>query len=95
MEATAELLGRDAREYHSLMRPLVRASDRVMETILAPLSLRNPFLMASFGLSAIRSVAGFTRSNFVNERTRAMFAGVAAHSMLPLTNPRRRDTRWD
>jgi phytoene dehydrogenase-like protein len=86
VEATAELLGRDAREYHSLMRPLVRASDRLMETILAPLSLRNPFLMASFGLSAIRSVAGFTRSNFVNERTRAMFAGVAAHSMLPLTN---------
>ncbi len=86
VEATAELLGRDAREYPSLMCPLVRSSDRLMEAILAPLSLRHPFLMAGFGMSAIRSVAGFVRSNFVNERTRAMFAGVAAHSMLPLTN---------
>jgi len=40
--------------------------------------------MASFGRHAIRSAAGLASRKFQDERTRAMFAGVAAHSMVPL-----------
>jgi len=40
--------------------------------------------MLRFGLHAIRSATGFSRGRFVGERARALFAGCAAHSMLPL-----------
>ncbi|HVT40328.1 MAG TPA: NAD(P)/FAD-dependent oxidoreductase [Gemmatimonadaceae bacterium] len=39
--------------------------------------------MAKFGRHAIRSAEGFAH-HFESERTRAMFAGAAAHSMVPL-----------
>jgi phytoene dehydrogenase-like protein len=86
VDTTAESLGVDAKSYKSLIAPLVRQSDRLMEAILGPAGFRHPFLMAAFGLSAIRSASGLARSTFASERTRAMWAGVAAHSMLPLTN---------
>jgi phytoene dehydrogenase-like protein len=40
--------------------------------------------MACFGLHALRSASGLARSRFGGERARALFAGCAAHSMLPL-----------
>ena len=40
--------------------------------------------MARFGLSALRSASGLARSRFDGERARALFAGNAAHAMLPL-----------
>jgi phytoene dehydrogenase-like protein len=86
VDATADSLGVDAHAYKSLIAPLVRQSDRLMEAILGPAGFRHPLLMAAFGLSAIRSASGLARSTFSSERTRAMWAGVAAHSMLPLTN---------
>jgi len=41
-------------------------------------------VMARFGLKAIRSASSLARSAFVGERARALFAGNAAHAMLPL-----------
>lgn len=86
VDATADSLGVDARAYKSLIGPLVRQSERLMEAILCPPGLRHPLLMAAFGLSAIRSAASLAGGSFASERTRAMWAGLAAHSMLPLTN---------
>jgi phytoene dehydrogenase-like protein len=43
--------------------------------------------MARFGLSALRSAAGLARSRFHTGRARALFAGMAAHSVIPLTAP--------
>ena len=40
--------------------------------------------MARFGRSALRSASGLARSRFDGERARALFAGNAAHAMLPL-----------
>ena len=40
--------------------------------------------MACFGLSAIRSAGRLADGRFRDERTRAMLAGAAAHSMVPL-----------
>lgn len=84
--ATAKSLGVDGRAYSQLFTPLVSESDRLMEAILRPIGLKYPFLLARFGMNAIRSAAGFAHSQFASEPARAMFAGAAAHSMLPLTS---------
>jgi phytoene dehydrogenase-like protein len=85
VDETAEWLGsHDGRAYRRLMRPFVRHSRALMDAVLAPPSLRHPLLMARFGWRAIRSARMLTRATFRNERTRAMFAGAAAHSMVPL-----------
>jgi phytoene dehydrogenase-like protein len=85
IEATADSLdAADARAYRRLLAPLVARSDDLWEAILGPPGLRHPALMASFGLTAIRSARGLARSRFGGERGRALFAGSAAHSMVPL-----------
>ena len=40
--------------------------------------------MLRFGLQALRSATGLARGRFQGERARALFAGCAAHSVLPL-----------
>ncbi|HEX6975657.1 MAG TPA: NAD(P)/FAD-dependent oxidoreductase [Vicinamibacterales bacterium] len=84
VDETADALGADCRAYRSLMSPLVARSATLMEALLGPLRPRDPLLMARFGLSAIRSASGFAKSRFSDERTRALFAGAAAHSIIPL-----------
>ena len=85
VEATADSLRRDdAAAYRRLMTPFVERSADLMEALLGPIRLRHPFLMARFGLIAIRSADALARARFKDERTRAMFAGAAAHSVAPL-----------
>ncbi len=86
VEATAESLGADRKAYLRLFAPLVDASGRLMEAILRPIGFHDPLLLATFGMRAIRSAIGLARSEFSSERTRAFFAGAAAHSMLPLSS---------
>ena len=85
VEATAEsLLGADGKAYGKLITPFVERSAQLMEALLAPPSLRHPWLMLRFARSAIRSAQSLARARFRDERTRAMFAGAAAHSVIPL-----------
>jgi len=84
VEKTAAALGKDGKAYRELMTPFVESSDRLMETLLGPFSLRHPIRMAKFGWFAGRSASSLARHKFESERTRAMFAGVAGHSMVPL-----------
>jgi phytoene dehydrogenase-like protein len=85
VDATADGLGReDAAAYRQAVAPFVDQMSPLMEALLGPLSLRHPLLMASFAPMAIRSAAAFARSTFRGERARAMFAGAAAHSLVPL-----------
>lgn len=83
-ETVAALTRHDGRAYRSLIAPFVDRTDELNEALLAPFGIRKPFLMARFGIHAIRSASALARSHFKDERTRAMFAGVAAHSMVPL-----------
>jgi phytoene dehydrogenase-like protein len=48
---------------------------------------RHPFLMARLGLMGIRPARSFAESRFRGPRARALFAGMAAHSVLPLEAP--------
>jgi phytoene dehydrogenase-like protein len=83
--ATAETLGgEDARTYRRLIAPLAERAGDLMDALLGPPGLRHPFLMARFGLTAIRSAQALAYGSFRDERTRAMLAGTAAHSMVPL-----------
>jgi phytoene dehydrogenase-like protein len=85
IDATAAPMGFDAVEYRDLLRPFVEQADDLFADILAPLHWpRRPLLMARFGLRAIRSAYGLATKLFRNEPTRALFAGNAAHSVLPL-----------
>jgi phytoene dehydrogenase-like protein len=82
---TAAGLGRDGRAYARLMTPLVERWETLADGVLAPLLRvpRHPFAMASFGLRAVRSAAGLA-GRFDGDEARALVAGVAGHSMLPL-----------
>lgn len=87
IEATSETLGADEDAYRKLMSPLVRDWPRLEPALLAPLKLpRHPLTLARFGWRALRSAKGLAGSLFKDERARALFAGLAAHSMLPLEN---------
>ena len=88
VEATGETLGDDARAYRKLMAPLVADWDKLAAELLGPFRLpRHPLTLARFGLGAIRSARGLAESLFKGERARALFAGIGAHSMLPLEKP--------
>jgi phytoene dehydrogenase-like protein len=82
---TAAALGADARAYERLLTPLLRDPHDMMADVLSPLSFpRHPWRMLRFGLKALRSAAGLARGRFTQARARALFAGCAAHSVLPL-----------
>jgi len=74
----------DARAYRNLIAPFAENVADLMDALLGPLGFRHPLTMASFGRHAIRSAEGLAKHKFRSERTRAMFAGVAAHSIVPL-----------
>jgi phytoene dehydrogenase-like protein len=85
VRATADSLGAaDGRAYVDLFEPFVAAAQQLMEGLLAPLGPSSMLRMVRFGPHAVRSAAGLARGQFQDERTRAAFAGAAAHSMVPL-----------
>jgi phytoene dehydrogenase-like protein len=81
-------LGEDGSAWAQLVHPFVRRWSQFAPEVLRPIALlsRHPWLMAHFGMSALRS-ARTVASRFRNERTRALFAGLAAHSFLSLDEP--------
>ena len=83
---TAAGLGTDQRAYQNLMEPLVKRWEALADEFLQPLLHipKHPLLLAGFGLPALRSAAGLVRSRFEREPARALFAGLAAHSFLPM-----------
>jgi phytoene dehydrogenase-like protein len=87
LERTAENLGADGRRYSRIMGPLISDWPKLESLLLGPPSLpRHPFAAARFGLQAMRSARGFAESAFREQRARAILAGNAAHSILPLEN---------
>lgn len=85
VEETAANLGIDGASYERLVKILSRNWDVLAEDILAPLGIpRNPFFMAAFGLKGFASAKSLADHYFKETRARALFAGNAAHSMIPL-----------
>ena len=85
IDRTAAAFGRDRESYTRLFGGLARSWPRIESSVLGPLRWpRHPFATAAFGLRALRSANGLARSTFVEDRTRALFGGIAAHGLLPL-----------
>jgi phytoene dehydrogenase-like protein len=88
IEATARQLGRDAGAYSRVMTPLVKHADTLFGALLSPLRpSRHPLVMAGFGMQAIQPATMLAGRTFKEERTRAMFAGLGGHAMVPLNRP--------
>lgn len=84
-ETAAGLGAADGAAYRMLIKYAVPKFGQLARDVLAPLGLpRHPFLMARFGFEAIRPAFSLARTTFKTERARGLFAGIAAHSMLPL-----------
>ena len=86
---TAEGLDADAGAYRRLFGPPVAAWDRLEDALLGPLLRvpRHPIALARFGLGALQPATTLARRRFRGEPARALFAGLAAHSILPLERP--------
>jgi phytoene dehydrogenase-like protein len=88
IETTAEALHEDGNRYSKLMSSFTAHWDELEGTVLAPLRIpRHPIRAARFGAHAARSARGFAESFFKGDRARALFSGLAAHSILPLEKP--------
>ena len=83
---TATTLGRDAGRYRDAMMPLVERHDAIVAAVLAPLTApQHPAALARLAVrSALPTTLG-ARVWFRDERARALLAGLAAHSALPLS----------
>ncbi len=88
VRTTASWLGRDGIAYERLMAPLVRLWDRIQPLVLNPLRLpQHPLAGAYFGALALLPVARLARAFFRDDAASALFAGLGAHSLLPLEAP--------
>ena len=85
---TAAGLGWDAGRYQRILGGMSGRHEQLMQDYLAPLKIpRHPITFSLFGLMALLPATGFGKLMFRETRTRAMFAGMAAHSIQPLERP--------
>lgn len=86
IEQTAGSLGTDDRAYKKIFQPLLQDWPLIVADILGPLQFpRHPVAMGNFGLKALTSATQFAR-RFQTKQARGLWAGVAAHSIQPLSN---------
>jgi phytoene dehydrogenase-like protein len=88
VEATAKSLGQDARAYGALMGFLSDHWQALVGDFLGPLRWpANPLTFGAFALPAVLPARLLAGSLFRDPRTRALFAGMAGHAILPLERP--------
>lgn len=86
LDETASLLGRDEENYRKLLQPVVNYWDDIEGDVLGPLHFpQHPLEMMQFGLKALPS-AMHTSHIFSTQHAKGLWAGMAAHSIQPLTN---------
>lgn len=86
LDNAASAFGPDGVAWRNLMGPIVEHWKELAPEVLGPVPLlpRHPFQMARFGLRAIMPSTALANRLFRSERTKALFAGIAAHSFLSL-----------
>jgi phytoene dehydrogenase-like protein len=85
VEETAAGLGADGKRYRRLVEPYLDDPQGLLADILGPVGgvPAHPIKMARFGLTGLRAATALA-DRFQETRARALFAGCAAHSILPL-----------
>jgi phytoene dehydrogenase-like protein len=88
LEDAISSLGADGKAWGRLVQPFVTHWREFAPDVLRPLPSipKHPWLMARFGVNALFSARTIAH-RFHSERTRALFAGLAAHSFLSLDEP--------
>ena len=82
---TAKLLGSDEHAYLKLIQPIVDDWPSIAADVLGPLHYpKHPLAMAKFGFSALTSATHLSK-RFKTEEAKGLLAGMAAHSMQPLS----------
>jgi phytoene dehydrogenase-like protein len=88
LERTGVGLGRDARAWARLVGPFLADPHGLLADAMAPLRMpAHPLAMLRFGLRGAFSANRLARLCFRGSRARALLAGCAGHSLLPLTQP--------
>ena len=81
---TAGNLGADRKRYQRIMQPFADRIDDLFQDMLKPLGLpSSPLLFTRFGARALLPASLYARAAFKEKRAKALFAGCAAHSILP------------
>jgi phytoene dehydrogenase-like protein len=84
IEKTAQQF-QDAKAYEQLMKSLLKNWQSIRSAFLGPLHIsKKLFKAASFAYYASLPASRFAKNNFTDTKAQALFAGMAAHSMLPL-----------
>lgn len=84
MQDTMDELGEDGVAYRRALQPITDNWNTLTADFLGPLRFpRHPVDLARFGLKALQPATLFQK-RFKGERAKALFAGLAAHSILPL-----------
>ena len=81
--------GEDGKAWRRVVEAPVKNWTAFAGEVLGPMLHlpRRPFLLAKFGLDAVLPADVFCKLHFKSARTRALFAGLAAHSFLSLNQP--------
>ena len=83
---TAVYLGSDRKKYLKLIEPIIKHWDVLLDDLLAPLHFpKKPLNFAQFGLKAVLPATLFA-NKFNTPEAKALWAGMAAHSIQPLSN---------
>ena len=86
--ATAAGLGDDRDAWLLTVGAVARDWPELEADILSPLGIpRHPFRFARFGVQGLAPAQLYANVAFTGARARALIAGCAAHSILPLTRP--------
>lgn len=82
-------LGKDGKAWRKLMEPFATRWDDLSSEVLRPVTHipRHPFLLARLGLVGLPPATTVANRLFHSARTKALFAGLAAHSFLSLDQP--------
>ena len=84
--ALGAALGADGPAYRKMFTPMTAHWQELLEEFLGPLPIppKHPFISSRFLLKFIQPARRLAEATFSGEPARAMFAGMAAHSILPL-----------
>lgn len=85
LDDTVSGFGTDGDAYRRLLGPLVDSADAILGQVLSPFQLpRHPLRMLQFGRRGVWSARRIASRHFQQQRVQGMFAGMAAHAVLPL-----------
>ncbi len=89
IDATAASLGEDGSAWRKLFESIAKHWSQIAPELLGPVPLlpSHPLLMARLGLRGFPSAGKIANRMFRGERAKALFAGLAGHSVLSLDEP--------